>query len=118
MAQMSVEGTLKAIVDAEWGVLSSGAIEAPTGRFTVVEIPAHVGERAEMREAVFADEEGAATFDSMEAGWYFVIRSDSGVEYDLCKNKSYAMARFALARSAYEDWEDEQLGLNTRDPEG
>lgn len=109
MAQMTVEGTFKAIVEAKWGVMSSGAIEAPTGRFTIVEIPALDGERAEMREAVFEDED-AETFDSLEAGWYFAIQSlPDTLTHDKCKNRDYAFARFALARSAYEEWEDEEL---------
>lgn len=105
MAQESVEGTFKAIVDALWGVMSSGAFEAPTGHFAVVEIPDHDGERAEMADAVF---DGASeTFESLETGWYFVIqRSPENLTYDKCKNRDYALARFALARAAYEDWLD------------
>lgn len=111
MAQMTVEGTFKAIVDAEWGIMSSGAIDAPTGRFTVVEIPKHDGERAEMREAVFEDAADAGIFDGIESGWYFAVESDSDTwTFERCKNRDYALARFALARAAYEDWEDLQLG--------
>lgn len=110
MAQMSLEDTFKAIVDAKWGVVSSGIIDAPTGHFTVVEIPKYEGERAEMREAVF-DNEDAGTFDGIEAGWYIAIQSPPNtLTYEKCKNRDYAFARFALARSAYEEWEDSQLG--------
>lgn len=107
---MSVEDTFKAIVDAKWGVVSSGIIDAPTGHFTVVEIPKHEGERTEMREAVFENED-AGTFDDIEAGWYIAIQSPPNtLTYEKCQNRDYAFARFALARSAYEDWEDSQLG--------
>lgn len=85
--------------------MSSGAFEAPTGRFAVVEIPEHPGERAEMREAVF--DGTSETFDGMETGWFFVIqRSTSDLTYDKCKNRDYAFARFSLARAAYEEWAD------------
>lgn len=105
MSQESVEDAFKAIAEAGWGVMSSGAFEAPTGRFTVVEIPEHPGERAEMREAVF---DGVSeTFDNMETGWFFILRrSPSDLIYERCKNRDYALARFALARAAYEDWAD------------
>jgi hypothetical protein len=110
MPQIGFEGTFKAIVGAKWGVVSSGLIDAPTGHFTVVEIPKHEGERAEMREAVFENED-AGTFDDIEAGWYFAIEfPPDTLTYEKCKNRDYAFARFSLARSAYEEWEDSQLG--------
>lgn len=108
MTQMTVEDAFKALAEAGWGVMSSGAVEAPTGRFTVVEIPEHAGERAEMREAVFTDD-NAGNFDSMESGWFFVTQSSSGVEYDRCRNRDYAFARFSLTRAEYEDWEDSEI---------
>jgi hypothetical protein len=105
MSQESVEGTYRAIIDAGWGVMSSGAFEAPTGRFAVVEIPEHDGERTEMREAVFDGD--SETFDNMEAGWFFICqRSITDLTYGKCKNRDYALARFALARAAYEEWAD------------
>lgn len=110
MVQMSVEDTFKAIVDAKWGVMSSGLIDAPTGRFTVVEIPKLDGERAEMREAVFEDSD-SGTFDSIEAGWYFAVQCPPDtLTYEKCKNRDYAFARFSLARAEYENWEDSELG--------
>lgn len=105
MPQESAEATFKAIVEALWGVMSSGATDAPTGHFAVVEIPEHAGERAEMADAVFDGDN--ATFDDLETGWYFVIQhSPDELTYDKCKNRDYALARFSLARAAYEDWLD------------
>lgn len=109
MAQMSAEGAFEAIVDAGWGVVSSGAFEAVTGRCTVVEIPAHDGERAEMREAVLESSD-AGMFDTLESGWYFVSQfQHQPLTYEKCKNRDYAFARYALTRSAYEEWEDKGL---------
>jgi hypothetical protein len=105
MSQESAGDAFRAIVEAQWGVMSSGATDAPTGRFSVVEIPEHDGERAEMCDAVFdGDNE---VFENMDTGWYFVIQySSNRLTYDKCKNRDYAFARFSLARSAYDVWLD------------
>lgn len=106
MMQTGIEDVFKAIVDAKWGVMSSGEVEAPTGLFTIVEIPKTDGERAEMREAVFPDVT-SGIFDNMESGWYFVIQySKPSLEYYQCKNRDFAFSRYALAQSAYEAWAD------------
>lgn len=103
MAQESAGDALRAIAEAKWGVMSSGDTDAPTGHFTVVEIPEHDGERKMMRESVF---DGVSeSFDQLETGWYFVIQySSDRLTYDKCKNRHYAFARFSLARAAYVDW--------------
>ena len=102
------QGVFRSIITAGWGVQSRGEVEAVTGHFSVVEIPAHDGERAEMREAVFSDDPTEAeAFDKVETGWYFVVESSDGsINPDKCKNRDYAFARFALASSAYEAWAD------------
>jgi hypothetical protein len=103
MAQESAEGVFRAIADAEWGLMSSGDFEAPTGRFRAVEIPANDDERLKIQEIVFGGSNEA--FGSVEPGWYFVIQPSPDVlTYDKCKNRDYALARFALARAAYVEW--------------
>lgn len=96
----------KSIVNAGWGVKSGGEMESPSGFFTVVEIPSHDGERTEMREAVFSeDAAGAALYDSVEPGWYFVEQTTQGItDYGRCKNKRYAYARFHLCEGIYNEW--------------
>lgn len=103
MAQESVEGVFRAITDPKWGLMSSGCFEAPTGRFAAVEIPENDDERLKIQKTVFGGSN--EIFDRIEPGWYFVIqRSPDNIIYDKCKNRDYALARFALARAAYVDW--------------
>ena len=102
----TVEGVMRSIVNAGWHVKSDGHVVFPVGYFSVVEIPAHAGERAEMRDAVFGenlDEE--KVFDTIEAGWYFVtIHDDGNVYVTRCENEDEANQRYANVETVYAEW--------------
>lgn len=102
----TIEGVFRSIVNAGWHVKSDGHVEFPVGYFSVVEIPAHEGERAEMRDAVFSDDEvEAEAFDKVEAGWYFVTQHNDGNVYvTLCNGEDDADQRYANLESVYADW--------------
>lgn len=49
-------------------------------------------------------DEEAEVFDTLEAGWYFVVNKAGTITYDKGKNHYYAMARFNLTTAAYDAW--------------
>lgn len=102
----TVEGIFRSIVSADWGVKSDGDVESSVGYFAVVEVPAHDGERAEMRDAVFGenlDEE--QVFDKLPSGWYFVTQhSDGNVYVTQCTNEADANQRYANLEEVYSQW--------------
>lgn len=102
----TVEGVFRSIVNAGWHVKSDGHVVFPVGYFSVVEIPTHVGERAEMRDAVFSeDETEAEEFDKVEAGWYFVTQHDDGNIYVTpCKDEADANQRYTNLETVYAEW--------------
>lgn len=111
MSQVKIEDVLRGLIETKWEVMSSGSIDAPTGRFMVIVIPESKDERVAMRKDVVDGE--CEPFDVMESGWYFVIEySPDHLIFDKCKNQHYALARFALARAAYVDWWDNQTFHN------
>lgn len=99
----TIEGVYRSIISAGWAVKSGGDVEASTGHYAVLEIPAHPGERAEMREAVFGeDETEAAVFDSAASGWFFVVEGSSGnISYAVCNGEPDAMSLFNEAEVHY-----------------
>lgn len=102
----TTEGVFRSIVNAGWHVKSDGHVEFPVGYFSVVEIPAHEGERAEMRDAVFGenlDEE--KIFDKLPSGWYFVTQHNDGNIYvTQCKDEADANQRYANLETVYAEW--------------
>jgi hypothetical protein len=102
----TTEGVFRSIANAGWGVKSDGDVEAPVGYFTLVEIPSHDGERAEMRDAVFGenlDEE--AIFDKVEAGWYIVTQSSTGnIFVNPCKDEVEANKRYSNLEEGYSEF--------------
>lgn len=102
----TTEGVMRSIVNAGWHVKSDGHVEFPSGYFSVVEIPAHEGERAEMRDAVFGenlDEE--QVFDKMPSGWYFVTQHNDGSIYvTQCKDEADANQRYDNLETVYAEW--------------
>lgn len=102
----TVHGAFRSIVSAGWNVKSGGDVEANTGHFAIVEIPAHAGERAEMRDAVFAEDEvEAEIFDSIPAGWFMVFEDSQGnVGLANADNKADAEQMFQSAEADYAEW--------------
>lgn len=102
----SVDGVFLSIINAGWHVKSDGHVEFPVGYFSVVEVPEHAGERAEMRDAVFGenlDEE--KIFDKVRAGWYFVVQANDGNIYVTpCKDAADANQRYDNMVEAYSQW--------------
>lgn len=102
----TIQGVMRSIVNAGWHVKSDGNVMFPVGYFSVVEIPSHAGERAEMRDAVFSDDETEAEeFDKAEAGWYFVTQHEDGNVYvTACDDEDEANQRYANLESVYAEW--------------
>jgi hypothetical protein len=102
----TVQGVMRSIVNAGWHVKSDGHVVFPVGYFSVVEVPTHAGERAEMRDAVFSDDETeAVAFDAVEAGWYFVTQHEDGNIYvTLCEGEDDANQRYANMETVYAQW--------------
>ena len=106
----TTNGVFRSIANAQWGVQSGGDVEAPCGFFTVVQIPEHAGERAEMREAVFEDPDEVVIFDGLAAGWYFVVQdSDGGVAHTRCEDEKDAFSCFRRSEETYSEWTGEEI---------
>jgi hypothetical protein len=106
MIHGTVHGAFRSIVSAGWNVKSGGEVEAVTGHFAIVEIPAHAGERAEMRDAVFSDNpDEEKVFDSIPAGWFMVIEDSQGnVGLVNADNEADAHQMFQNAEAEYAEW--------------
>lgn len=106
MIHGTVHGAFRSIVNAGWNVKSVGEVEATTGHFAVVEIPAHVGERAAMRDAVFSDNPDEETvFDSIPSGWFIVIEDSQGnIGLVNADNEADANRMFNDAEAEYAEW--------------
>lgn len=106
MIHGTVHGAFRSIVTAGWNVKSGGDVESATGHFAIVEIPAHAGERAEMRDAVFSDNpDEKKVFDSIPAGWFMVIEDSQGnVGLVKADDKSEADQMFENAEAEYAEW--------------
>jgi hypothetical protein len=102
----TAEGVFRSIITAGWNVKSDGDVEANTGHFAIVEIPEHEGERNQMRDAVFLDElDPAEVFDTIQAGWYFVVENSQGnVSFVQAKNEADAYRLFQTAEAEYAEW--------------
>jgi hypothetical protein len=109
MIHGTVHGAFRSIVNAGWNVKSGGEVEAITGHFAVVEIPAHVGERAAMRDAVFSDNPDEETvFDSIPSGWFIVIEDSQGnIGLVNADDEADANQMFHNAEVEYAEWAGE-----------
>lgn len=97
-------GALLAVSTAEWGVATTGATDI--GWEMLIEIPEHPGERAEMRAAVFDEEdENSAAFDTLPSGWYVLVQSYTG-GLSVIRRATEAEAREEYARfvAIFERW--------------
>lgn len=105
----TIEGVLHSIIDAGWSVASDGEVKATTGRFSIVRIPQHESERFQMREAVFLDElDEAEVFDTIAAGWYFVVEDSQGIiSYSKTTDKTEAFRLFNNAADIYSQLDEE-----------
>lgn len=106
MIHGTVHGVFRSIVSAGWNVKSSGDVESSTGHFAIVEIPAHAGERAGMRDAVFSDDPvEAEIFDSIPAGWFLVIEDFQGsIGLVKADDKDDADKLFQMFETDYVAW--------------
>jgi hypothetical protein len=105
----TVHGVFRSIVNAGWNVKSGGNVEANTGHFAIVEIPARPGERAEMRDAVFSDNsDEEKVFDSLPAGWFMVIEDSQGnIGLVSADDEAEANQLFQDAEAEYAEWAGE-----------
>jgi hypothetical protein len=103
------DNLFKTLVTAEWCVKSDGNVEAPTGYFSITEIPAHEGEFREMYAAIEDSLEPEFTVDEAwpAAGWYVTIENSDGVifVYEVI-NEAEAKYIFAELEKQYLDWTD------------
>lgn len=111
------DNLFKQIVTAQWGVKSNGDVESPTGYFGLVEIPSHVGERNEMRDAVFGDEpfsddEFTNLTSWPDAGWYITQEMDSGIIWVYrMASQAGAEREYAKLERTYAEWDADGLDV-------
>ena len=94
------DNLFKYIISSGWGVKSDGSVEAASHFFAMVEIPSHPGERKEMHDALFHDEQLTGDykqyFGELPPGWYFTVEDEFGLIW------VYEMRDKADAEHAYE----------------
>lgn len=99
----------KEIVGSSWCVRSSGNVEAPSGFFSVTEIPDNVHELDDMRDALIERLEG--TFDDLAAwpapGWYVTVENSDGIifVYEV-RDEVEANFQFANLEDQFDVWSD------------
>ena len=103
------DNLFKTLVTAEWCVKSDGNVEAPTGYFSITEIPVHEGEFREMRDAIYDQLEAELRVDEAwpAAGWYVTIENSDGVMFAYeVDSEATAKYIFAQLEQQYLDWSD------------
>jgi hypothetical protein len=102
------DALFKEIVLAGWATRSDGNVDSPTGYFAVVEIPDHLHELAEMRDAV--DPDSSLVTDWPESGWYVTVENSDGLIW-VFRAGSQLQADTAYDEQvlAYADWDDQPV---------
>lgn len=95
----------KDLVSAEWCVKSDGNVEAPTGYFSITEIPEHPGELADMKSAVEQDQDSYEEWP--EPGWYFTTENSDGMIRVYATDKGAAEILYQSYLKQYAEWDDE-----------
>lgn len=107
------DGLFREIITAGWAVKSDGNVEAPSGAFSIVEIPDHTGELIEMRDAITCDENRPPDqyqfLDAWpKAGWYFVTENSIGQVYRAKLSKEQAEEMYRLYEAVFADWNTDE----------
>jgi len=100
------DNLFKAVVTAGWCVKSDGHVEAPTGYFSMTEIPSHPGELREMQDAV---EDKRVPFSTWPpAGWYITVEDSAGFMYVYPTNgETQAGVLFHKVLDIFSRWDNE-----------
>jgi hypothetical protein len=111
------DNLFKELITAGWCVKSDGNVEAPTGYFSITEIPDHHGELVEMRDAITCDADRAPDeyqfLDNWpESGWYFTTENSDGIIYVYKVDKVSANRFFDEYSRQYSAWDDNQWAGN------
>lgn len=74
------ESVVQAIITAGWSNQSDGDVDAPTGHFAIVEVPALDKELADMVDALLdtVDGEEVVALCTAERGHYMVVETSEG----------------------------------------
>jgi len=107
------DSLFREIITAGWAVKSDGNVEAPTGAFSLVEIPDTTGELTEMRDAITCDENRPPDEYQFltawpSAGWYFVTENSLGQVSRWMLDKARAEKMYALYEEMFSEWMEDE----------
>lgn len=100
------DNLFKTIISAGWAVASDGNVEAPSGYFARVEIPAG-SERDSFIDMLSEWPDLVKLFGEIEPGWYLTQENESGIIWVYWSNEPQVTDAYHRLGEQYTEWENE-----------